>query len=72
LETGLKANALYRDGCKLSQPLSNKKDEEKDKKETAAAAPVAVAPEQRSRVQQTDTGAGVGGSTCADAGKQRH
>ncbi len=42
---GLKANALYRDGCKLSQPLSNKKDEEKsDKKETAAAAPVAVAP----------------------------
>ena len=31
---GLKANALYRDGCKLSQPLSNKKDEEKeDKKE---------------------------------------
>lgn len=38
---GLKANALYRDGCKLSQPLSNKKDAEKeeDKKETAAAAP---------------------------------
>jgi ribonucleoside-diphosphate reductase alpha chain len=26
---GLKANALYRDGCKLSQPLSNKKDDEK-------------------------------------------
>ncbi len=41
---GLKANALYRDGCKLSQPLSNKKDEEKaDKKETttATASPVA-------------------------------
>ncbi|HLP19559.1 MAG TPA: hypothetical protein VK174_04630, partial [Chitinophagales bacterium] len=40
---GLKANALYRDGCKLSQPLSNKKDEDKeDKKETAKveAAPV--------------------------------
>lgn len=39
---GLKANALYRDGCKLSQPLSNKKDEDKedkkDKKEAAAAA----------------------------------
>lgn len=32
---GLKANALYRDGCKLSQPLSNKKDDEKeDTKET--------------------------------------
>lgn len=25
-EMGLKANALYRDGCKLSQPLSNKSD----------------------------------------------
>ena len=41
---GLKANALYRDGCKLSQPLSNKKDEEKeDKKETTTQA-VAAAP----------------------------
>lgn len=38
---GLKANALYRDGCKLSQPLSNKKDEEKeDKKEIADATSV--------------------------------
>ncbi|MFN8287590.1 MAG: vitamin B12-dependent ribonucleotide reductase [Chitinophagales bacterium] len=38
---GLKANALYRDGCKMSQPLSNKKDEEKEdtkKTETATAA----------------------------------
>ncbi len=37
---GLKANALYRDGCKMSQPLSNKKDEEKEdtkKTETATA-----------------------------------
>ncbi len=25
-ELGLKANALYRDGCKMSQPLSNKSD----------------------------------------------
>lgn len=32
-ELGLKANALYRDGCKLSQPLSNKSEtkEEDDK-----------------------------------------
>ncbi len=31
----LKANALYRDGCKLSQPLANKKDDEKEEtKET--------------------------------------
>jgi ribonucleoside-diphosphate reductase alpha chain len=32
-ELGLKANALYRDGCKLSQPLSTKK-EDKGQKET--------------------------------------
>jgi ribonucleoside-diphosphate reductase alpha chain len=32
---GLKANALYRDGCKMSQPLSNKKDDEKEEKATA-------------------------------------
>jgi ribonucleoside-diphosphate reductase alpha chain len=29
-ELGLKANALYRDGCKLSQPLSNKSDVKDD------------------------------------------
>jgi ribonucleoside-diphosphate reductase alpha chain len=29
---GLKANALYRDGCKLSQPLSNKSDKKKSAK----------------------------------------
>ncbi|MFO0828197.1 MAG: adenosylcobalamin-dependent ribonucleoside-diphosphate reductase [Phycisphaerales bacterium] len=29
-ELGLKANALYRDGCKLSQPLSTKSDTQKD------------------------------------------
>ena len=29
-ELGLKANALYRDGCKLSQPLSSKSDTAKD------------------------------------------
>lgn len=29
-ELGLKANALYRDGSKLSQPLSNKSDKEED------------------------------------------
>lgn len=32
-ETGLKANAIYRDGCKLSQPLSNKSDIKKEKVE---------------------------------------
>lgn len=34
-ELGLKANALYRDGCKLSQPLSNK-SESKEEEETVA------------------------------------
>ncbi|HCT45995.1 MAG TPA: vitamin B12-dependent ribonucleotide reductase, partial [Phycisphaerales bacterium] len=29
-ELGLKANALYRDGCKLSQPLNSKSDTEED------------------------------------------
>ena len=40
---GLKANALYRDGSKLSQPLSNKSDKKKkteDTKEEAAELPV--------------------------------
>jgi ribonucleoside-diphosphate reductase alpha chain len=40
----LKANALYRDGCKLSQPLSTESDEKSDKgkKGTAAEASPAV------------------------------
>ncbi|MBC7903724.1 MAG: vitamin B12-dependent ribonucleotide reductase [Gemmatimonadaceae bacterium] len=38
---GLKANALYRDGSKMSQPLSNKSD--KKKKDTAGAAAEAEA-----------------------------
>lgn len=34
---GLKANALYRDGSKLSQPLSNKSDKKKKAEDGAAA-----------------------------------
>lgn len=48
-ELGLKANALYRDGCKLSQPLSNKSekkkksaDAEETTDETVQAAPTAI------------------------------
>ena len=41
-ESGLKANALYRDGCKLSQPLSNKSDEKKEEDITEAAIDKAV------------------------------
>jgi ribonucleoside-diphosphate reductase alpha chain len=36
-ELGLKANALYRDGCKLSQPLSTKSEDSSSKSESAAA-----------------------------------
>ena len=52
-ELGLKANALYRDGCKLSQPLNVSSDEEEDgeeakaeSKSTSAAAEVAAAQEK--------------------------
>lgn len=34
-ELGLKANALYRDGSKLSQPLSTRSDKKEDKEEVA-------------------------------------
>jgi ribonucleoside-diphosphate reductase alpha chain len=53
---GLKALAIYRDGCKRSQPLNTGKDEEK-KEEEAAAAPVApVAPRAlRRRMPSTRT-----------------
>lgn len=34
-ELGTKANALYRDGCKLSQPLSNKSDVEEEEEISA-------------------------------------
>jgi ribonucleoside-diphosphate reductase alpha chain len=42
-ELGLKANALYRDGSKLSQPLSNKSDEKKKDKTEAATEEVVEA-----------------------------
>jgi len=37
-QLGLKACALYRDGSKLSQPLSNKSDKKKKKEDTTTAA----------------------------------
>jgi ribonucleoside-diphosphate reductase alpha chain len=44
---GLKAIALYRDGCKLSQPLSTKSDKKEAKEDVAAqvAATIKAAPE---------------------------
>jgi ribonucleoside-diphosphate reductase alpha chain len=48
-QLGLKANALYRDGSKMSQPLSNKSDKKKkageEKEETALAETAAAQPE---------------------------
>lgn len=41
-ELGLKANALYRDGCKLSQPLSSTSDQEKGKEGSADPTPEAT------------------------------
>jgi ribonucleoside-diphosphate reductase alpha chain len=46
---GLKAMALYRDGSKLSQPLSSKSKEEKEEAK-AEAEPVAATPQVETRV----------------------
>jgi ribonucleoside-diphosphate reductase alpha chain len=59
---GLKAVALYRDGCKLSQPLSSKSDkktdEKTDAKEIAAATtPIAAAPLTAAQVATQATAA---------------
>ncbi len=48
-QLGLKANALYRDGSKLSQPLNVKSDEELDKSEEDDEQNVADAVEELSR-----------------------
>ena len=55
-ELGLKANALYRDGCKLSQPLSTKSDaadhaEPEDTEGLDAAASVPATPVAITRVE---------------------
>ncbi len=49
---GLKANALYRDGSKLSQPLSNKSD--KKKKDTAVEETKEVAAEPAPAVMESN------------------
>jgi len=41
---GLKAVAIYRDGCKRTQPLNTSRDEKKSADVAPAAAPAAVAP----------------------------
>ncbi len=41
---GLKAVALYRDGCKASQPLSTSNDDKEEAKEEAVVAPLSARP----------------------------
>ncbi len=52
-ELGLKANALYRDGSKLSQPLSNKSDKKKKTDEAAAGETPTVNSEQLALVDMS-------------------
>ena len=52
-ELGLKANALYRDGSKLSQPLSNKSDKKKSTNEKEAATAEAEATQQTSMISES-------------------
>ncbi len=49
---GLKAVALYRDGCKLSQPLSTSSGKKKEAKKEEAKAPVATL-EIKEKVEET-------------------
>jgi ribonucleoside-diphosphate reductase alpha chain len=53
-ELGLKANALYRDGCKLSQPLSTKSDasEEREEEDTEGLAKEATVIERVVEVER--------------------
>jgi len=53
-ELGLKANALYRDGSKLSQPLSNKSDKKKSTNEKEEATAEAAAEQQEAVPQIVD------------------
>jgi len=48
---GLKANAIYRDGCKLSQPLSNKSERKKAKAEEVSDAAIPSQPNMETRAE---------------------
>ena len=55
-ELGLKANALYRDGSKLSQPLSNKSDKKKKETTEVAAETEQIHTDVASQFQMVDMG----------------
>ena len=72
-ELGLKANALYRDGCKLSQPLNTKADADTDDdhpedEDAVAAAQDEVAQEVAAAANKAVTAA-AGGNTGAGVEK---
>ncbi|MCX5659826.1 MAG: adenosylcobalamin-dependent ribonucleoside-diphosphate reductase [Planctomycetota bacterium] len=54
-ELGLKANALYRDGCKLSQPLNSGKEEDDEEDTEAAEAGKAEVATEVARAAQAAT-----------------
>lgn len=63
---GLKAVALYRDGCKLSQPLSSKADKKEEEEKVAVQTATTPTPLERKRLPQKRQGftveAKVGGN----------
>ncbi len=66
-ELGLKANALYRDGCKLSQPLNAAADvdDEQDDQENIDAGQAEVAQEVVAVARQVAASNGNGGGAAA-------
>ncbi len=64
-ELGLKANALYRDGCKLSQPLSSTSDSEKDLQKSAVELEKKVAATGPATKAVTQGAAAVGSTDLA-------
>jgi ribonucleoside-diphosphate reductase alpha chain len=69
-ELGLKANALYRDGCKLSQPLSTKSDKEENDDEDEKAS-IDGAAEGAVTGAVTGTKVAVSDAVVTDADEQR-
>ena len=72
-ELGLKANALYRDGCKLSQPLSTKSDkseEDDEKTEKTEKAEKSAKAGIDSASAQAGAEAKVADAVVTDAGEQ--
>lgn len=65
-DLGLKANALYRDGCKLSQPLSNKAE---DSEEELAANDGDVEAVAAGQAEVADEVAVVAGAAAVGAGE---